>query len=73
MDFWEWYDHNFVAAKQHDVTIYELDWLVLRLTSLDKLDLRLRSPNISQKVTHETLINLDQLWQKRLSDRIPVQ
>ncbi|GBO52650.1 protein-N(5)-glutamine methyltransferase PrmC [Pseudanabaena sp. lw0831] len=73
MNFWEWYDRNFLAAKQHDVTIYELDWLVLRLTSLDKLDLRLRSPNISQKITPETLTNLDQLWQKRLSDRIPVQ
>lgn len=73
MDFWEWYDRNFLAAKQHDVPIYELDWLVLRLTSLDKLDLRLRSPNISQKITHETLTTLDQLWQKRLGDRIPVQ
>ncbi|TYQ25327.1 peptide chain release factor N(5)-glutamine methyltransferase [Pseudanabaena sp. UWO311] len=73
MDFWEWYDRNFLAAKQHDVPIYELDWLVLRLTDLDKLDLRLRSPNISQKVTLETLTTLDQLWQKRLNDRIPVQ
>ena len=73
MDFWEWYDRNFLAAKQHDVPIYELDWLVLRLTSLDKLALRLRSPNISQKVTLETLTTLDQLWQKRLNDRIPVQ
>ena len=73
MDFWQWYDRNFLAAKQHDVPIYEFDWLVLRLTDLDKLDLRLRSPNISQKVTTETLTTLDQLWQKRLSDRIPVQ
>ncbi|WP_181016049.1 peptide chain release factor N(5)-glutamine methyltransferase [Pseudanabaena sp. BC1403] len=73
MDFWEWYDRNFLAAKQHDVPIYELDWLVLRLTDLDKLDLRLRSPSISQKITSETLANLDQLWQKRLIDRIPVQ
>jgi release factor glutamine methyltransferase len=73
MDFWEWYDRNFLAAKQHDVPVYELDWLVLRLTSLDKLDLRLRSQNISQKITPEILTNLDQLWQKRLCDRIPVQ
>jgi release factor glutamine methyltransferase len=73
MDFWEWYDRNLLAAKQHDVPVYELDWLVLRLTSLDKLDLRLRSQNISQKITPEILTNLDQLWQKRLCDRIPVQ
>jgi release factor glutamine methyltransferase len=73
MNFWQWYDRNFLAAKQHDVPIYELDWLVLRLTSLDKLNLRLRSQNISQKITPEILTNLDQLWQKRLCDRIPVQ
>ncbi len=73
MDFWEWYDRNLLAAKQHDVPVYELDWLVLRLTSLDKLDLRLRSQSISQKITPEVLTNLNQLWQKRLCDRIPVQ
>ncbi len=73
MNFWEWYDRNLLAAKQHDVPVYELDWLVLCLTSLDKLDLRLRSPNISQKITPEILTNLDQLWQKRICDRIPVQ
>jgi release factor glutamine methyltransferase len=73
INFWEWYDRNLLAAKQHDVPIYEFDWLVLRLSSLDKLDLRLRSQSISQKITPEILSNLDQLWQKRLCDRIPVQ
>jgi release factor glutamine methyltransferase len=73
MDFWEWYDRNFLAAKVHNVPIYELDWLILRLTDLDKLDLRLRSQNISQKITPEILTNLDRLWQKRICDRIPVQ
>jgi len=73
MNFWEWYDRQICAAKQYDVPIYELDWLVLRLTCLDKLDLRLRSPNIAQKITPELLTKLDQLWQKRLSDRLPVQ
>ena len=55
------------------MSVYELDWLILRTTNLDKLDLRLRSPSISQKITSEILINLDDLWQKRISDRIPVQ
>ncbi len=73
MNFWEWYDRQILASKQYDVPIYELDWLVLRLTCLDKLDLRLRSPNIAQKITPELLTKLDQLWHKRLSDRIPVQ
>ncbi|BBC23730.1 peptide chain release factor N(5)-glutamine methyltransferase [Pseudanabaena sp. ABRG5-3] len=73
MNFWEWYDRQIYTAKQYDVPIYELDWLVLRLTDLDKLALRLRSPNITQKITPELLTKLDQLWQKRLSDRLPVQ
>ena len=73
MNFWEWYDRQLVAANQNDVSVYELDWLILRTTNLDKLDLRLRSPNISQKITAEILTNLEQLWQKRISDRIPVQ
>jgi release factor glutamine methyltransferase len=73
MNFWEWYDHQLVAAKQYDVSVFELDWIILRTTNLDKLDLRLRSPNIAQKISPEILINLDRLWQKRISDRIPVQ
>lgn len=73
MNFWEWYDRQIVAANQNDVSVYELDWLILRTTNLDKLDLRLRSPYIAQKISPEILINLDQLWQKRIRDRIPVQ
>lgn len=73
MNFWKWYDRNLLAAQEENVPIFELDWLILKLTSLDKLDLRLRSPNIAQKITPELLTKLDQLWQKRLSDRIPVQ
>jgi len=73
MNFWQWYDRQVVAANQNDVSVYELDWLILRTTNLDKLDLRLRSPDISQKITPAILINLDNLWQKRISDRIPVQ
>ena len=73
MNFWEWYDRQLVEANQNDVSVFELDWLILRTTNLDKLDLRLRSPNISQKITPEILNNLERLWQKRISDRIPVQ
>jgi len=73
MNFWEWYDRSHIAAQTGNVPTFELDWLILSLASLDKLDLRLRSPNIAQKITPELLTKLDQLWQKRLSDRIPVQ
>ncbi len=73
MDFWEWYDRNLLAAKQYEGRVYELDWLILQTTSLNKLDLRLRSPDSPQKISPEILIKLDELWQKRISDRIPVQ
>jgi release factor glutamine methyltransferase len=73
MNFWEWYDRNLLSAPEYNVPIYELDWLILRLTDLDKLDLRLRSQKIAQKITPEILDNLDHLWQKRICDRIPVQ
>jgi len=73
IDFYEWYDLCLSAAQKSNVPSFELDWLILRLTHLDKLDLRLRSPNITQKVTPELLTKLDQLWQKRLHDRLPVQ
>jgi release factor glutamine methyltransferase len=73
MNFWEWYDRQLLAAQQNDISQQELEWLILRLTFLDKLDLRLRSPNITPKITPEILTNLDHLWQKRLGDRLPVQ
>ena len=73
MTFWEWYDRSLLNAKQYDVPVYELDWLILQTTALDKLDLRLRSSNIGQKISLEILTNLDQLWQKRISDRTPMQ
>ena len=73
MNFWEWYNRNLLAAKQYEGRAYELDWLILQQTSINKLDLRLRSPNVSQKIPPEILTNLDNLWQKRISDRIPVQ
>lgn len=73
MNFWEWYDRHLLAARQYEGRRYELDWLILQQTSINKLDLRLRSPNVSQEITPQILTNLDNLWQKRISDRIPVQ
>lgn len=73
INFWDWYDRQLIAAKQYDVPKYELEWLIIHLTCLDKLDLRLRSPNVIDKINSEVLTKLDYLWQKRLSDRLPVQ
>lgn len=73
MNFWEWYDRQLLVAQQHDIPQHELELLILRLTCLDKLDLRLRSPNLITKITPELLANLDQLWQRRIKARSPMQ
>ncbi|NUN65094.1 peptide chain release factor N(5)-glutamine methyltransferase [Pseudanabaena biceps] len=73
MNFWEWYDRSLLIANQSNVPKYELEWLILNLTSLTKLDLRLRSSNLDHKLTPQLVTKLDQLWQKRLIERVPVQ
>ncbi len=73
MHFWEWYDRCLEEAKAQDIATYELEWLILQRTTLSKLDLRLRSPNLVTKITPEVLANLDQLWQRRIKERSPMQ
>jgi release factor glutamine methyltransferase len=73
MNFWEWYDRQLSVAKQYDIPQHELEWLILRSTCLDKLDLRLRSPHLANKITPEILSNLDQLWLRRIQERSPMQ
>ena len=59
--FWQWYDRYGRTA--------ELDWLILALTPLTPLDLRLRPA----KFDGLDWRRLDELWQKHLTDRVPVQ
>ncbi|OIP68693.1 MAG: protein-(glutamine-N5) methyltransferase, release factor-specific [Oscillatoriales cyanobacterium CG2_30_44_21] len=73
MDFYEWYDRSLVEAHQHNVPKYELEYLAISLLGLTKLDLRLRSPNIEVQIDSQKLIKLDQAWQERCRDRVPVQ
>jgi release factor glutamine methyltransferase len=71
--FWDWYKQQLVVAREFDVPSNELEWLILRILPLDKLDLRLQSSRVSQLVTPDLLHGLDRLWQQRLHDRVPVQ
>ncbi|PZU98954.1 MAG: peptide chain release factor N(5)-glutamine methyltransferase [Pseudanabaena sp.] len=73
MDFYEWYDRSLLEAHQHNVPRHELECLILSLLGLTKLDLRLRSLNIKAQINSELLTKLDQAWQKRWRDRLPVQ
>lgn len=74
LQVWQWRHRAIQAAIATGVTPTEVDWLLLEVTDLDRLALRLESfkdwPLIQLKLPLE---DLDELWQKRLSDRLPVQ
>lgn len=69
----DWYDLARQQAIAADVPLLELDWLVLQLTSLDRLALRLRSTQGSMISACIPLSEFEQRWQQRCCDRVPVQ
>ncbi len=81
LQLWQWRQGAIQAAMlmagctyATDVPSTEVDWLLLEVTSLDRLALRLESykdsPQIQLKLSLE---DLEKLWQRRLHDRLPVQ
>ncbi|MFN3925869.1 MAG: peptide chain release factor N(5)-glutamine methyltransferase [Pseudanabaenaceae cyanobacterium] len=66
-DFWQWYDRALESADRYAVPRTELDWLVETVLGIDKLHLRLRDVVVKDDR------GIDQLWQKRIHDRVPVQ
>lgn len=73
-DLAQWYQVARSAAIAAQVDPAELDWLLQGSTTLDRLALRLgtfqQRPTIPSRLP---LAELQNLWQKRLSERIPVQ
>jgi release factor glutamine methyltransferase len=67
--FSAWYHQAQQEAVQEHVNPEELDWFVLVYLDLDKLTLRLGQVACSS----EQLDILQTLWQRRLTERIPVQ
>ncbi|HBK97151.1 MAG TPA: peptide chain release factor N(5)-glutamine methyltransferase [Microcoleaceae bacterium UBA10368] len=74
LELWQWINQAKIEARNSDISLTELDWLLLELTGLDKLALRLESfkdlPKIELKLS---LSELSQLWRSRLQERVPVQ
>lgn len=66
-DLWAWYDQALVSADRYGVPRSELDWLVQAVLGIDRLHLRLRDVTIIDSK------GIEQLWQKRLRERVPVQ
>jgi release factor glutamine methyltransferase len=74
LQLWQWRNRATQAAIAHDVPVAELDWLLQELAGLDRLALRLESfKDWSEIPLDLSLDDLDRLWQRRLSDRLPVQ
>ena len=79
-ELWHWRQQALeqVAAKipweeQSDYR-QELDWLLLAVTSVDRLALRLETfRSLSEVKSTRSLSALSQLWRQRLEDRVPVQ
>ncbi|BAY11575.1 peptide chain release factor N(5)-glutamine methyltransferase [Calothrix sp. NIES-2098] len=74
LQLWQWRHQAIQAAIATDVPVAEVDWLLQEIAGLDRLALRLESyknwPQIQLKLALE---DLEQLWQRRLHDRLPVQ
>jgi len=74
LELWQWRRRAMQAAIATDVPATEVDWLLLEIAGLDRLALRLESfkdwPLVQLKLPLE---DLDQMWQKRLHERLPVQ
>ncbi|MBN3895518.1 MAG: peptide chain release factor N(5)-glutamine methyltransferase [Nostoc sp. NOS(2021)] len=74
LQLWQWRNAAIKAAIATDVPPREVDWLLLEVAGLDRLALRLESfKNWPQIQLQLPLQELDQLWQRRLNDRLPVQ
>ncbi|AFZ03670.1 peptide chain release factor N(5)-glutamine methyltransferase [Calothrix sp. PCC 6303] len=71
---WEWRNVAIESAIASDIPPAEIDWLLLEVTELDRLALRLESfknqPQIELQLPFE---DLELLWKKRLTERLPVQ
>ncbi|QKQ76826.1 peptide chain release factor N(5)-glutamine methyltransferase [Nostoc sp. TCL240-02] len=74
LQLWQWRNAALEAAIATNVPTMEVDWLLLEVAGLDRLALRLESfKNWPQIQLQLPLEKLDQLWQRRLNDRLPVQ
>ncbi|MBE9117528.1 peptide chain release factor N(5)-glutamine methyltransferase [Lusitaniella coriacea LEGE 07157] len=69
-----WYDSAKAGAIAENIPTAEVDWLLQAVTDLDRLALRLGTFRARSRVeVRLPLVELEQLWQKRLRDRVPLQ
>jgi release factor glutamine methyltransferase len=73
-ELWQWRSGAQAAAIAIAIDQYEVDWLLMEISGLDRLTLRLGADhppkNIALKIP---LTELAHLWQQRIEQRVPVQ
>ncbi len=73
-DLMAWRKQALGEAKQAEIDLLEVDWLLLEVTDLDRLALRLGMfQNREQILLKFAFAELIQLWRKRLETRSPIQ
>lgn len=74
LQLWQWRQQAIASAIAKAVSHNEVDWLLLELAGLDRLALRLESFKDWTEIKMALpLEDLDQLWQRRLHEHLPVQ
>jgi release factor glutamine methyltransferase len=73
-DLWQWRNWALELALAHDVSAYEVDWLLQTVTDVDRLTLRLGATATSRALKTEIpLDRLSELWLERIRERQPIQ
>lgn len=73
-DLWQWRQQAQAQAFKAGIPASEIDWLLQEIAGLDRLTLRLESFKTQPEVRlNRSLANLNQLWQTRLQQKVPVQ
>lgn len=73
-DLWQWRQQAKASARAASISPDEVDWLLQEFAGVDRLSLRLESFKTQDEVTLSvSLDELEQLWQTRIRDQVPVQ
>ncbi|WP_008310478.1 peptide chain release factor N(5)-glutamine methyltransferase [Leptolyngbya sp. PCC 6406] len=73
-DLWAWRQRACESAQAHGIDDAEVDWLLQQIYPVDRLALRLGTLATQGEVPAKlSLAELEQRWQRRLQDRVPIQ
>lgn len=69
-----WYQEAFKCARDQNISVSELNYLLEEFTNLDSLTIKLKSyQNQEEVLSKKTLLELKNLWQLRTEKKYPLQ